>query len=299
MTEARFASYLEAKAPLDDRSLHPRVTGAFLEALAASRSRRGRREGAFRILEAGAGVGTMARRLEGWGALGDADYLLLDVSPGLLAEARRLEPGGETRFEYLESDIENHARRASAGAAERADAFVAHALLDLLDLPTILPLLRGSAVPGSPFWLSLVYDGLSAWEPSFDRGLEDLLISEYHASMEERGRGGSRSGRSLFSLLPRSGFRILEAGASDWVVFPREGRYLPGEAVFLDCILDFFEESLSPRSAVPAAELRAWLEARRAQVAAGEAIFLARNEDFLAENLDVPASRFIARPSEA
>ena len=290
MTEARFISYLEVKAPLDDRSLHPRVTTAFLEALAASRSRQRGRNGPFRILEAGAGIGTMARRLESQGALSAIDFLLLDASPGLLSEARRrLGKGESARFEYLESDIEGYARRASAGTAPRVDAFVAHALLDLLDLPPLLPLLRETAFPGSPFWLSLVYDGLCAWEPTLDRGLEDLLGSEYNASMDERGHGGSRLGRALFSLLPASGFRILDAGASDWAVFPREGRYLPGEALFLDCILDFFEESLSRRPAVPAAELTSWLAARRAQVAAGEAVFLARNIDFLAENPGNPA----------
>jgi hypothetical protein len=135
-----------------------------------------------------------------------------------------------------------------------------------------------------------VFDGLTAWEPRLESGLDELVVTEYHASMDERRSdglpaGGSTNGRLLLDLLPKHGFEVLSAGASDWIVFPRDGSYPPGEALFLDRILDFFEESLGGRPALPRVDLEVWLATRRAQVREGRAVFMARHLDILARSL--------------
>jgi hypothetical protein len=94
--------------------------------------------------------------------------------------------------------------------------------------------------------------------------------------------GDSRCGRHLLTLLPRCGYKIIEAGSSDWIVHPRGGGYPADERFFLSCILDFFEESLAARSDLEAGELRRWLHARREQLDAGELVFLAHQLDVLA-----------------
>ena len=68
-----YATYLEAKGPLDARSLHQRVWDGFIEALAS-------REGhELRVLEAGGGIGAMFRRVAAAGLDKDMVYTMVDI----------------------------------------------------------------------------------------------------------------------------------------------------------------------------------------------------------------------------
>ena len=75
---------------------------------------------------------------------------------------------------------------------------------------------------------------------------------------------------------------IVEAGSSDWLVIPRDGGYPADEGYFLECLLGFFEESLRGRPELDDRVLSRWLEKRRAQLAAGELLFMAHQLDVLA-----------------
>ena len=79
---------------------------------------------------------------------------------------------------------------------------------------------------------------------------------------------------------------MLFRSPSDWIVHPRDGGYPANERHFLSCILSFVEESLSVRPELGRAELRQWLERRRAQLSSGELAFLAHQLDILAELRD-------------
>jgi len=168
------------------------------------------------------------------------------------------------------------------------DLVIANAFLDLVDLPAVLPGLSRLARRGGLFLFSITFDGLTAFEPETDADLDCRVVDLYHRTMDERivnGKpsGGSRCGRHLLTLMPACGYRIIAAGSSDWIVHPRDGGYPAEERYFLSCILTFFEESLSARKELPKAELRRWLDLRRAQLAAGELVFLAHQLDILAE----------------
>ena len=63
--------YLQSKQPIDDRALNRHVLAA-LERFLRSRA------ATPRVLELGAGVGTMVSRLADWNVLGRAEYTLVD-----------------------------------------------------------------------------------------------------------------------------------------------------------------------------------------------------------------------------
>lgn len=126
---------------------------------------------------------------------------------------------------------------------------------------------------------SITFDGLTVLEPPLDAELDRRVIDTYHRTMDEK--GDSACGRHLLTLLPRLGCRILEAGASDWIVRPVDGAYPADEEYFLSCILGFFQESLTGRPELTAGELEQWLRARRKQLADAELVLVAHQLDVL------------------
>src|SRR5579863_4012124 len=75
-----YARYLTAKTTVDDRALNRYVLAELRRLVPA---------GAPRVLEVGAGLGTMVARLIDWGAVGAGEYTLLDADRELLDGARR------------------------------------------------------------------------------------------------------------------------------------------------------------------------------------------------------------------
>jgi SAM-dependent methyltransferase len=293
-----FIEYLAAKKPIDDRALNARVWSA-LEQVFSGVTRP-------RVLEVGCGIGTMLERMIERKLLAEAEYLGLDLSAeNVQAASRRLArwaeqtgrsasvdsgrlqlagPAGEVSARFVQGDV--FAMPGSAEIEPERDLLVAHAMLDLVDVPralaTLLPLLR----PGGHFYFSLVFDGLTILEPMLDPSLDERIIGLYHGTMDRRMRqgrpsGDSRSGRHLFRQLREAGAELLEAGSSDWVVFPRQDAYSAEEAAFLGWILQFIENSLTGYPDLDPQELAHWLKRRREQLARAELVYLAHQLDFL------------------
>jgi SAM-dependent methyltransferase len=296
MDELTFSRYLSAKRTVDDRALNRQVWRALEEHLSALEGRP-----RLQVLEVGGGIGTMFQRMVQWGLLDRAEYILIDELAENIAAARSQtaawavrqgftvrEAGGEldlermgSRFEFqaVQADLVDYIRQ----NPERGwDVLVANAVLDLLDVRKILPLLSSAVRPGGLMYLTINFDGLTALEPVFEPELDDEIIALYHRSMDERS-GGSRTGRRLFTWLREAGLRILEAGSSDWAVYPRQGKYPGDEAYFLRYFLHFFEDSLMQRPELASSDLSRWLSARRGQVERGELILIAHQFDFLVE----------------
>lgn len=275
MDGASFIRYLAAKKTVDDRALNRRVWDAMISRLGTLSPR---------VLELGGGIGTMIERAAADPGLHPRSWTLIDAEPRLVEEARR-RLAGKVPFpvELRAADVEGFIQK----NVDEFDLVVAHAFLDLLDLPRLLPEILKLARPSGSFLFSITFDGHTAWEPEIDPSLDRSIVDLYHRTMDERivaGRrsGDSRCGRHLLTLLPRCGYRLVEAGSSDWVVHPRDGGYPADERFFLECILGFFEESLSERTELDRGGLSAWLDARRAQLAAGELVFIAHQLDVLA-----------------
>jgi SAM-dependent methyltransferase len=273
-----FQRYLAAKKTIDDRSLSAHVWQALRANLPE----------APRVVEVGAGIGTMIERVVERGLVRQGLYHAVDEQPDNIAELRarlaRL-PAHELTITAEVGDLLTFAADPVQHGAW--DVLIAHAVLDLLDLPEALPRLLSLLRPGGLLYATINFDGVTALEPAIDPDFDALIERLYHQTMDERitaGRrsGDSRAGRHLFQLLRQNGVQALAAGASDWVVHAGPEGYRDDDAFFLTFILGFFEHSLGAHPALDPARLRQWLAARRAQIARGELVYIAHQLDLLA-----------------
>jgi SAM-dependent methyltransferase len=257
--------------------------------------------GAPRVLEVGAGLGTMVARLMDWGAVGTGEYILLDADRQLLDRSRRwlsdwaaargvrsdlLPDGlrvGDLRVRLVHAELGSYLETAHEA---QADVLIANAVLDLVDVPAILPGLLRLLLPGSVYWFTINYDGESIFMPGHPN--DDRIMHAYHRDMDERFRygrraGESRTGRRLFHYLRAAGAPAMAAGSSDWVVHADpDGNYPGDEAYFLLSILDTIQNALRDRQdRVESADLADWLAERRRQLGAGELAYIAHQLDFV------------------
>lgn len=292
MSQFSFPHYLLAKQSVDDRALNQHV----LSALKARLPQR-----PIRIIELGGGIGSMIPRLLRWQVLSQAQYILVDE----MAENTGYAAGwilrwgtelglGVARPATDRFEVQDSARKVDIQLVtddifhfidenpQPADLLICHAVLDLLPMPDSLQKMLGLLKPGGLAWLTINFDGVTSLEPTLEPDLDRLIEQLYHRSMDERPTGGdSQSGRHLFGHIAAAGGQILAAGASDWVVHAVDGKYMADEAYFLECILHFFEDSLSGHPQLAARDFSAWLADRRRQVARGELVYIAHQLDFL------------------
>ena len=83
------------------------------------------------------------------------------------------------------------------------------------------------------------------------------------------------------NLQPNAGAEIIEAGASDWVVFPINNKYQEDESYFLHFIIDTFRLALKNAEEITKVELDFWINARHEQIDQGELVYIAHQIDFL------------------
>jgi SAM-dependent methyltransferase len=291
--EFSFPRYLLSKQTVDDRALSRPVYAALADRLPAQ---------PIRVIEVGAGIGTMLARLLRWGLLTNADYVAVDEMPeniayalawlplwaaenGLRTESsapnqlRLFDETRDARVTFVQADVFDFIRQSPLPA----DLLIAHAFLDLLPMPDSLPRLFALLKPAGLAWLTVNFDGVTSLEPALVPALDAQIEHLYHETMDARPTGGdSQCGRHLFGHLKQSGAELLAAGASDWVVHSQRGQYPADEAYFLGCILHFFEDSLSVHPQLDATAFAAWLAERRAQIERGELVYIAHQMDFLA-----------------
>ena len=291
-TTSGFSRYLTAKTTVDDRALNRHVLAELRRLMPA---------GAPRVLEVGAGLGTMVARLVDWGVMDGGEYILLDADRQLLdsshqwlsdwANARglrseRLPDGlqvGDLRVRLVHAELGSYVKAADG---PQADVLIANALLDLVDVPAVLPGMLRLLAPAGVYWFTINYDGESIFTP--DHPHDGQIMRAYHRDMDERIRygrpaGESRTGRHLFHQLRAAGAPALAAGSSDWVVSADpEGNYPGDEAYFVRCILDTIRGALRDRpDRVEPAALTDWLAERDRQLAAGELVYIAHQLDFV------------------
>jgi SAM-dependent methyltransferase len=301
-----YTRFLAAKKSVDDRALNRSVLDEF---------RRLVPPGEPRILEIGAGLGTMVARLLDWQVVTAGEYTLLDVDRRLLSDSRawlcdwagargvptRAMPDGvqlgDLRVRLLEAELGDHLE---AGSGERADLLIANAVLDLVDVPAVLPGLLRLLVPGGGYWFTVNFDGESIFQP--DHPDDDAVLGAYHRTMDSRVRygrpaGESRTGRHLFGALRAAGAPPLAAGSSDWVVLAGpDGRYPDDEEHFVGAILQTIEDALDGPDAP--AGLAGWLADRRRQLAGGELVYLAHQLDVAGRWPGSPADEPVPAPGE-
>jgi len=288
--EYSFQQYLLSKQSVDDRALNKDVLNALIAHPLPQPTR---------IIEVGAGIGTMLKRLIRWNVICEAEYVMVDESDENIEFASAWiqqwaeqagygwERPGQTQLRIWDTthDVRIHLERADIFAfvqknQEPADLLIAHAFLDLLPMPESLQKLM--SLTNDLAWLTINFDGVTTFEPAIDARLDEQIERLYHKTMDTRLTGGdSRSGRHLFGHLRHLGAEILASGGSDWVVHAVNGKYAEEEAYFLQYILHFFEESLKHHPELDESAFAGWLRQRYEQRGRGELVYIAHQMDFL------------------
>jgi SAM-dependent methyltransferase len=301
-TTYSFPRYLSAKKTVDDRALH-RPTWDYL----AHRLRERSATTSLHVLEAGAGIGTMIERAVAWDLFHQKDvvYTALDAMPENIVSAqdrlpRQLEESGYGTVENAEklvfarnnSHLAVHLKQADlfdfiAREHDQAwDVLIAHAFMDLVDVPAALPQIFSLLKPGGLFYFTINFDGLTILEPAIDPDLDSHIEALYHRTMDERitagqPSGDSRTGRHMFAHLRQAGAEILASGSSDWVVFAGLDGYPADEAYFLHFIVHTMHGALSGHPELDQVEFERWIAQRHAQIERGELVYIAHQLDIL------------------
>ncbi len=309
ITDYSFTRYLSAKKSIDDRALNRNVLDAFTQALPPTTP-----ESPVRVLEIGAGIGTMIERLLAQGVFSHVIYTAIDADATNITELNRrlcawaeehgfrveILPAWDTalqrvRFSRDAQTIIVESRAIDVfdlSADERYhrtwDVLIAHAVLDLLDVPRAIPQLLSLLCDGGLFYFTLNFDGATIFEPTIDPAFDAEIERLYHQTMDERithglRSGDSRTGRHLFYWLRNNGVEIIEAGSSDWVVFGNEHGYPDDEAYFLHFMIDTVRGALENQPAIAAQRDRflAWIAQRHQQIDAGALVYIAHQIDFV------------------
>ncbi len=292
-----FQRYLEAKRTIDDRALNRRVFDRFTEGLAS-------REAPARIVELGAGIGTMIARLAAWDALPErVSYRAVDRDRENVAYAREKLPGwleqagfavewtdparpGDRTLVARSTETRLDVSLEVADAFEitdTADAVIAAAFLDVVALEDAIEVIDRLLDSRGLLYAPITFDGGTTFAPAHP--LDDRIERCYHRHMDElRAPGGSLTGRELLVSLPDRGWTIEAAGGADWVVRPIDDGYPDGERAFVDHILETIDEAiaeLDPHD-LSTAERERWLDRRRGELDRGELVYVAHNLDVLA-----------------
>jgi predicted O-methyltransferase YrrM len=298
-----FTRYLAAKKSVDDRALNRCVWQSLGQALPVTTP-----EKPLRVLEIGAGIGVMVERALAWGLLTNAIYTAIDAEPDNIAEAHHRLPQWGLTEGFVVKDEGQQQLRFQRGqqdvtvvletidlfdfvARERGrrawDLLIAHAFLDLMDVPTTLPLLFSLLKPGGLFYFTIVFDGATILQPEIDSTLDVQIERLYHQTMDQRiinsrRSGDSQTGRHLFHHLQAAGAELLDAGSSDWVIFadPNDG-YQADEAYFLHFIIHTIDTALAGHPDLDTGRFNAWITQRHEQIEQKKLVYITHQLDFL------------------
>ena len=296
-----FTRYLAAKKSVDDRALNRRVLQSLRSLLLPQLGV------PIRVLEVGAGIGTMIERLLDWGVLDCAHYTAVDADVTAVCEACRRLPRWADHRGYEVTIQSSHtmslrkahqeilvtfeaAQISDFVAPERGrrtwDLMLANAFFDLVDLPSTLPSLLTVIRPDGILYVTINFDGLTILQPEIDPGLDAQIATLYHESMDrctvsEQLAGDSRTGRRLLTQLRAHSVDLIDAGGSDWIVFAGSEGYPDDEAYFLHHILHMISTTLRGHPALDAKRFDEWITQRHDQVEKGTLIYMTHQIDVL------------------
>lgn len=300
-----FTHYLQVKKTVDDRALNLRVWNQLKRSLHEFDLSR-----PLRVLEIGGGIGTMLTRMLDDALLPNCEYTLLDMSRENIQEAPKYLQTWATNHDVsmLETESKTFAIKTPKCNIQlklvHADVFdflamrntswdllIGHAVLDLFDLETALPILKKAISPGGLLYFTINYDGHTIFEPQVKPDFEAKLLHLYNQSMDDRltdGKisGDSKTGRHIFTQLKRLDVDILAAGSSDWIVYAGPNGYPHNEKDFLHHLITMIENEMNGHPEIDLSALDSWVSIRKDQIASGDLVCIVHQMDFLGKVSD-------------
>ena len=297
-----YISYLSAKKSIDDRSLNTYV----LEKL-KTKLRRLQSNKTISILEMGAGTGTMIVRLLEMNLLKSVHYNAIDIheenkkiaisSLVKFARVNKYEilsasdqsltlkkDNNQVQLNFVSMDVVHYLNSHINEATY--DLVLAHAFMDLIDVPYVMQLLKPLTQRECLYYFSVNYDGLTTFLPTITQPPDDIILTLYHDSMNRRSTEGEAgvgywSGINLLRYMIQSGYHLIASGSSDWIVAPRKNGYTNDESYFLEFILHTIHNALISSNQIEKHDLDMWIDKRNHQIKKRELIYLAHQLDCL------------------
>lgn len=298
--EYSFTRYLAAKKSVDDRALNRQVLQVLGDTLGEiTHDRR------LKVLEIGAGIGTMIERMVDWGIFFEVELTAIDAEMENIDVGRQrllhwaaqngfriVENGVELQFssdrgeilvKLLAVDLFDFLEQYEG--SKSWDLLIAHAFLDLVDVPDTLPRIFNLAGDGRLFYFSINFDGLTILQPTIDREFDQQVLQIYHRTMEQRLRSGHQfgdqfTGRHLFEHIQQAGGHILASGSSDWVVHPGSTGYPEDESYFLHFIIHTIYQALENHPELDHQRFSRWIDQRHEQIDRLELVYIAHQLDY-------------------
>jgi len=284
-----YVDYLDLKKSIDDNSLNPQVW----QAMASWATSQQQHDQTLRVLEIGAGIGTMIERLLDSGLLYSCEYTAVELEHGFRdAAMQRLQLWADRHgyaFEQQQTSlwslsctdrkivinwIQGDALQIGQQfGPDTVDMLIGHAVIDLLPVPECMPDLLSCLSANGAFYFSLNYAGETLFLPPL--AADQKIFRAYNNDMDKRFPAldwqPSRTGHLLGQWLTEKGHRIISEGDSDWRLQSAPG--LPTN-LFIANIIDTMETALEKMPG-----LGDWLAVRRQQLEMGLLQFCASNRD--------------------
>jgi SAM-dependent methyltransferase len=287
-----YVEYLQLKKAIDDRSLNPLVWQTLTDWI----TQKSLQHQKLRILEIGAGTGTMIGRLLESIFPFRASYTALEPEQAFKVAAKeQLERWANDKGigfteiangvwqlnegdKYLELDwLSIPAENVGTIIEDSSlDLLLAHAVVDLLPVPVLLPKLLSLLKPEGAFYFSLNYSGKTQFEPGHHA--DDSLMQAYNRDMDARFDDlkwrASLTGIRLGSWLAATGYQVVAEADSDW-------KLNSSDSVFVRNILDTIKKALQGMN-----ELPTWYDTRASQLEAGSLALRISNTDIFGLKVD-------------
>jgi 2-polyprenyl-3-methyl-5-hydroxy-6-metoxy-1,4-benzoquinol methylase len=281
-----YPAYLSAKKSIDDRSLNRQVWSTMCHWLEYRQTQKP----GIKLLEIGAGIGTMIERIADEAIVKDFHYTAIEQEPGFrdyalqrLSESQEYTliskdqlwqlttPNTTITIDWLSGDaldINQIVKETDF------DLVLSHAVIDLLPVPLFLPDLFKQLEPDGGYYFSLNFSGKTEFRPVHPD--DETIYDAYHKDMDDRFNNidwlPSRTGEILGEWLIEQGHTVLATGPSDWRLASRDNE---DDILFLENMLQTIEKALQ---GLPC--LESWLIERRRQLASKELSFTASNIDY-------------------
>jgi len=284
-----YVDYLDLKRSVDDNSLNKEVWNAMAEWLITQQQNRV----SLRILEIGAGIGTMIERLLDHNLLCSCEYTAVELEAGFrdvaMQRLRHWAHDHACEFQQVNSStwllsgklckitvhwIQGDALQIATHALpDSFDMIIGHAVIDLLPVPACMPALLACLSRNGACYFSLNYAGETLFLPAISG--DSQIFQSYNKDMDKRFPDldwqPSQTGNLLGPWLEKHGHRVIAEGASNWELQAAPGL---GTNLFIANILDTIETALAT---LPV--LTEWLTIRRQQLQDAQLTFRASNRD--------------------
>jgi diaminopimelate decarboxylase/SAM-dependent methyltransferase len=263
--------YLDAKYLLD-RPLLKEVMKLF-------KSRISKRK--VRVLDVGCGAGHYLKHLLDADLKKKLEYLGVDISQEMVdtaSEVWRDYKNPDVTFSFIQGDVLD---LSTFLESEEYDLVVGLSLMEYVKDDLAMHQLVRRLKPGGFLHLPINYDGVTQFEPTFDRKLEEKIISTFNDKIIPE----PYCGRRLYHLAKDENLEIVEFNVDDWVIMPHDDAsgsagYRDGQELLLERVLSAFGDI--GEGALTQAEKNSWLNMRHQQLKERELVFICRQCSLLA-----------------